>query len=383
MKKVVNLVKASKILEDGLRLKNNVIEKAEQQHGPKITLIKSDEHAVRQPRPCGMTIHPAYGCTLGCIYCYVKPNAKKGIELNKLSGPELVTALSFNPHFLPGKWGTFIALGSITECFLNEEVTAKTIEYIYWINKELGNPQQVSTKMIIRSEIAEKILSMGDPYLSVLISITSINMANLLEPRAPPPIERLNNAHYLNSIGLRTSVFIRPILPGVTDKENEILLRESLRFGIKELVLGSLMINTWIMSKIDKLGLPVLSNEIKSRAKSMDRSRLSPIYASDLKQAIKRAAESLGFVVYPAACAANVASHNQSCYMCDYGPCGNTSNLPEIEDEKELFEIIGVKVKEAFLTDEQKLYVKTSSPLPKHIVSLVKTSTRRRLVIKQ
>lgn len=374
------MVKARFVLENGLRKKEIIMDKAEQEFGPRILKIKSNEHALRQPRPCGMTIHPAYGCTLGCVYCYVKPSTKKGVEVNSLSGPELVAALSFNPYFLPGEWGTLIALGSITECFLNNETTKKTIEYMYWINKELRNPQQVSTKMTISHETAQKIISMGDPSLNVLISITSINMTSLLEPGAPSSIDRLSNAYYLKSIGLKVSAFIRPIIPGVTDREIELLLKELQRFSIKELVLGSLIINTWIMKKIERLGLHPLSYELKSRVKSIENHKLKPIYSSDLKQAIKKTALSLGFLVYPSACAANILSHGQACYMCDYGPCGNLSNLPELEDEKELFEIIGVKVKEAFLTEDQKLFVKPKSALLKKDVILIKTATRRRLV---
>lgn len=372
-------MKASLILEDGLRVKRAIVEQARSELGEKLKVLEKDEHATRPPRPCGMTVHPAYGCTLGCVYCYVVPDSKKGLVINKLSGPELTVALAINPYFLPGEWGTLVAFGSVTECFLNAETTSKTIEYMHWVKRKLGNPQQISTKVAIERATAEEIARRGDQNLSYLISLTTLSLYRQLEPGAPSPYERLASARQLIYLGIRPAAFIRPVLPGIVDAEYEDILSELASFGIHEVVLGSLMINEWIYNKLKISGMTKLTLEINRRAPSISGGRLIPIHSRDLKQRIRNSAISRGLTVYPSSCAANVASHKQSCNMCKFGPCGEPSGLPKIDDAKELFDILGIYVKEAWVSDDEVLHVKLKRRMSKAEEHLIKAASRRQL----
>ncbi len=78
-----------------------------------------DRHAHREPRPCGLTVHPGRGCTYACIYCYVEDmGMPRRPEPSRLSGLQLAYAIASNPYTLLGKGGTFLAFGSVTEPFL-------------------------------------------------------------------------------------------------------------------------------------------------------------------------------------------------------------------------------------------------------------------------
>ncbi|MEM3394204.1 MAG: radical SAM protein, partial [Candidatus Methanomethylicia archaeon] len=92
-----------------------------------------------------------------CIYCYIQDmgfNFKR-ITPYGLNGLELAYALLSNPYYMPTMYGTYLAIGSVTEPF-HELVVNKTIEYLRAI-EELENPVQFSTKEYIDEETAKKI----------------------------------------------------------------------------------------------------------------------------------------------------------------------------------------------------------------------------------
>lgn len=370
-------MKSSEILYNGLRTKAEVIEEVIGKRGEVIRRLSRDEHARRPPRPCGMTVHPSYGCSFNCLYCYVKPAGKGGYIVNSLSGIELITALSLNPFFLPGEWGTLVAFGGITECFLNAETTSKTLEYMMYIRKRLGNPQQISTKAIPSIEAAKKIVNEADSNLSFLISITSLSLDTLLEPSAPPALKRIEMAIWLRKLGISTTIFLRPILPGITDRDFDYLIEVMRSHSVSEMIMGSLLVNRWIIEKLKAVYKNTMHREILNRATVIHERRLNPINESDLKTSLTQKAMAVGIKVFPSACSANIHSHGQACWMCRLGPCGSVSGLPIVDDAKELTEILELRVDDAWLAEDEKIYIKTRKPLDKSSLVLLSTATRR------
>ncbi|HWI50685.1 MAG TPA: radical SAM protein [Symbiobacteriaceae bacterium] len=59
------------------------------------------------------------------------------------------------------------------------------------------------------------------PDLDVHMSIATLDaaVARQLEPGTPPPAARMEAVRRLNAAGIRTGVFMAPILPGLTDSE--------------------------------------------------------------------------------------------------------------------------------------------------------------------
>jgi len=373
-------VRAASVLEEGLRIKRWARDEALKELGPRARLVERDEHAHRPPRPCGMTIHPAYGCTLACRYCYVSPAKGAGVKLAELSGYELALALCLNPHFLPGKGGTLVAFGSITECFLNEETTTKTLEYMEWISRLLGNPQQVSTKMLISDYVAESVKKRGDANLSVLVSLACVRFSGALEPASPKPSQRLKRAGELATRGLRVAIFVRPILPSVTDRDFSLILDEMEKNGLRELVLGSLMVNREIVAKIERSGIRELVYEVEKRAGRVPEMGLAPISARDIKESLRKEAQKRGFVVHPSACSANIASHGMACWACAHGPCGERKRLPELDDPSELFEIAGRRPLDAWVDEDEVIHVVDRAKLPTHLKRLIESAAKRRVV---
>jgi len=310
-----------------------------------------DPHSRRKPRPCGITIHPGHGCVFGCIYCYVPDMGFPSSEVKPypLSSLELVYALSLNPYVVPER--TLAAYGSVTEPLLPKLVD-KTLSYIRDVWKWLRLPSQISTKEIISEDIAKK-LKDYEPRISILITIISINKSKILEPRAPDPLLRLKGAKVATNLGLRVDLFLRPIIPGITDKEYMDILKLAVSHGVKGVVTGSLRVTQGIIDRLKKSGIGI--NTIVSRLVRNPRSKSDqvPISTSDIKLRVDEYARRLGMDVMQSACAANILSHGMSCRLCSFGSCGMKFYKPSERELREFLEYLGVKVVELVNGDNE------------------------------
>jgi DNA repair photolyase len=275
-----------------------------------------------------------------------------------LSGFQLVYALASNPYFIPGRYGTLLAFGSVTEPFMDISFP-RALEYFKALRDLLGNPQQVSTKSSFGEDLVDSLVSAVDPELDVLVTVVTLRYWRKLEPGAPSPEERLETAGRLARRGLHVTLFMRPIIPGVTNVEARSILELALSYGVRDVVLGTLRVTPRITARLRSTGV-VSVDEIERRLpKPLHNPRMQiPIRGSDLKKAVEREAERLGFRVHPASCSSNIASHRQACAACHLGPCGNLDRLPEVSEDgvrgalKALgikFEGVGVKGYEVFV----------------------------------
>ncbi|ABM81023.1 radical SAM protein [Hyperthermus butylicus] len=307
---------------------------------------RRDHHAYRRPRPCGMTIHTGVGCNVGCLYCYVPD---MGFPLKPrpypLNGLQLVYALVLNPYFVPGPDGTLLAFGSVTEPLLPETVE-QTIEYLRHTRNYLGNPQQLSTKLVVQGELFERFTEALEPRANILITITTISKAHILEPRAPPPMERFEFARMLVERGINVTLFLRPIIPGVTDRELDAILSAAARAGVRTIVPGSLRVTPGIIRRLRASRIVDMA-EIERRLPRKPRSSRDQvaIRETDLKNLVARKARAYGLRVLPSSCSANIRSHGLACHACIWGPCGNPKLLPRLVEEEvaEAAELLGCR----------------------------------------
>ena len=293
---------------------------------PRESLLKArrDPHARRNPRPCGITVHPGHGCPLGCLYCYIYDMGfTKRVTPYPLNSLELVYALAVNPYVVPTK--TLVAVGSVTEPFL-PQITGRSISYIRDITKYLQLPVQVSTKMIISGELARR-LSFVHPQLSILISVTSLR-CGVLEPRAPPPELRIFGGEEAARHGLRVDLFLRPIIPGLTEGEVPEILRLAKISGFKGVVAGSLRITERILKNLGDIGIDIKELIKRSGRVPATRGRQVPIKSSDIKLIVRATAQKEGLEYMQSACAANILAHEMSCWLCKFGPCGRKLRFP-------------------------------------------------------
>ena len=329
-------------LEHARKLKERAIVELESLLDPKERKVaRRDHHARRKPRHCGITIHTGIGCSYGCVYCYIWdmgfPGKPKPYPLNSL---QMAYALALNPYVVPRY--TFAAYGSVTEPFL-EETKDKAVDYMRTIYRYLLLPSQVSTKSLLTSDLVKKLIN-TDPNLSLLISITGISeKARRLEPRAPDPIMRIESASYLKGTNIIPTLFIRRIIPGVTDKEFENILDLASNAGIRTLVLGTLRVTSGIVRRLKLVGVEIPPKLLPRR---LDIKKQQYIQGSHIKRMLEHIASNKGFLVLPSACSANVYSHRSACYKCRLGPCGRPSypSIMEVKDALSILELDNYRV---------------------------------------
>ncbi len=347
---------------------------------------ETDWHARRAPIPCGMTVHTGIGCSYGCAYCYIydmgftsKPKPYP------LTGLQLAYALAVNPYLVPGPQGTLLAFGSVTEPFM-DETFSRTIEYLRATREYLGNPQQISTKTALKGERLEEFIKAVDPRIDVLVSMTTISMWRRLEPGASSPEERFEFMRQLSSRGIHVTLFLRPIIPGVTDREMERIIAKAAEAGVKAVVPGTLRVTWRIVRRLKATGV-VDMVELESRIVRMPSrpGEQVPIKGADLKRRAEKIAREYGLEVLPASCSANIASHFQACAACNMGPCGDLAFLPEVDEDDVawLLENLGLKPLKVKIS-KAKVYAVVRGP--KHKVKVashwVIGLTRRKPVIK-
>lgn len=278
-----------------------------------IDRAKADYHSKKLPRPCGMTVHVVVGCSYACQYCYLPD---MGISFTKprvyaLTGDEMTYSLLLNKAFLPSRKGTFIALGSVGEPFVNERAFARVLEYLNSFARYLKNPVQFSTKSYLDEEKVKRLSRIKMP-INPLVTIITLKRWKILEPEAPDPWKRLEVIHMLRKHGMIPFLFFRPIMPGINTDEIEDILDEARKAGAYGVVFGGMRVTPLILMRLEKLGLD--TSEIRKRIKGSIRKGVqTPIYTHDIKQEVVETARRKGLIPMLSACCAN----NFAAYIYD------------------------------------------------------------------
>jgi len=336
-----------KIYFDSLEKKNRLIQELESELPIReINKATRDPHKRRKPRPCGLTIHTGIGCNYGCLYCYVPDIVKQKTPTEYPLEPKtLFYSIITNPYFLPGEHGTLLAIGSITEPFLTNTITNKTIEFLKTIKeKNIENPVQIATKKAVNEALARQIKEVSPPNLNILVTITTFKKYRILEPRAPPPQKRFDGISNLSKKGIIVDLFLRPIIPRLTDNDEiDILLNKAKESGARGVVAGSLRINLRILKKLEKVGLEHDRNVLKLLSKKTS----ITLDTRNQKSYVKNKSSIIKLSFYPSSCSANLDTTGISCTLCNFGPCISKRPTIHIEekDVKEILEFEGIKTK--------------------------------------
>ncbi len=278
-----------------------------------LKVAKSDWHSRRKPIGCGLTIHPGIGCPMQCSYCYIYDMGFSGRATPySLSGLQLVAALLFNKYFYPTRWGTYLAFGSVTEPFL-PNILPKTLEYLKAIVEYLGNPCQVSTKMVINDENVDELARVGGSKLSILVTVTSLSQYVYLERRAPHPLKRLELVSKLRRKGFKPFIFIRPLLPGLRAEEVDEIVEQAKASGAYGIVVGNLRLSPNIVKRLISEGIDV------TKYLRVDLGKLKSGFVDvrvdgDTQTLIRERALSKGLIFLRRACCANTVSQLLSGY---------------------------------------------------------------------
>jgi DNA repair photolyase len=181
--------------------------------------------------PFRWTVNPYRGCEFGCRYCYARYTHEYmeidgGDFESKIYVKQNAGALAERDLDSEKIWGEHIAIGTATDPYQPAE-------------REFGATRAILEKMAQREGLSLSITTKSDQVakdaellkriserssLTVNVTVTTVRtrLARLLEPRAPRPDLRLTAVRKLREAGIAVGVFAMPILPGLTDREEDL-----------------------------------------------------------------------------------------------------------------------------------------------------------------
>jgi DNA repair photolyase len=245
-------------------------------------------HCDSERVPFRWTVNPYRGCEFGCRYCY----ARYTHEYMELDGGEFerkiyvkqdAGALAARDLNTEKIWGEHIAIGTATDPYQPAE-------------REFGATRAILEKMAEREGLSVSITTKSNQVvrdldllvrlaarssLTINLTITTLRprLARMLEPRAPRPDLRLAAVKQLREAGLAVGVFAMPVLPGLTDREEDLdaLVRAARDAGAQWFAAGAL----FLMPSSLKQFLPFLEEKFPKLARCYREWYARPGYAPE------------------------------------------------------------------------------------------------------
>lgn len=172
------------------------------------------------------SINPYRGCQFGCRYCYAR-YTHEFMEMKDPADFERRIYIKENAAWLLRQElrgmspDEEIALGTATDPWQPIERRARVTRSILEVLAERrGLRIGVVTKstLIERDiDLLQRIAERSSLVLHITITTPDVELARILEPRAPRPDLRFRTVKRLRQAGLRTGVLCSPLMPGITD----------------------------------------------------------------------------------------------------------------------------------------------------------------------
>jgi DNA repair photolyase len=181
--------------------------------------------------PFRWTVNPYRGCEFGCRYCYAR-YTHEYMELDsadfesKIYVKQNAGVLAERDLASEKVWGEHIAIGTATDPYQPaEREYGATRAILEEMAEREGLSLSITTKsnQVLRDvDLLRRIGERSALSVNVTITTPHARLARLLEPRAPRPDLRFETVRKLREAGISAGVFDMPILPGLTDREEDL-----------------------------------------------------------------------------------------------------------------------------------------------------------------
>jgi DNA repair photolyase len=168
--------------------------------------------------PKKYTLNPYTGCSHACIYCYISayvpeafcPRPKKNLAERLKRDLDRMTEEK--------KTGSYLSIANSSDPYLKEEKKMGLTREVLKILMENGMKVLLVTKSGL---VTRDIDLLRDMRCSVSFSITTTDpsISKKIEPGAPCPKERIDAMRELSKNGIRCSLRLDPIIPGINENE--------------------------------------------------------------------------------------------------------------------------------------------------------------------
>ncbi len=258
--------------------------------------------------PFTWTINPYRGCEFACKYCYARythefMEMRDGVDFEQKIYVKQHAANLLRQELSRVKPGEQIAIGTATDPYQPAE---RRFEVTRSILEEVARHQGLEIGLITKGNLILRDLDLlkeigRNNRLFVNLTITTLNveLARILEPRAPRPDLRMETVRKLNQSGIATGVSCSPVIPGITDgpKDLEALVRATAEAGGKNIFANPLFLKPCSAAVF----MPFLEKEFPKlaagyRERYKDRAFLPKSYGKRISQLMARLRQKYGIV---------------------------------------------------------------------------------------
>jgi DNA repair photolyase len=181
--------------------------------------------------PFRHTINAYRGCRHACSYCFARPTHEylglnSGEDFERRIVVKVNAVERLEREFADPAWaGESIAMGTNTDPYQPAEGHYRLTRGLIEVLSKHRNPFSILTKssMILRDiDLLAEASRRTEVELALSIGTDDDGVGRLTEPGAAPPSRRLQALSQLAAAGLRPSVLMAPILPGISDGERQL-----------------------------------------------------------------------------------------------------------------------------------------------------------------
>lgn len=166
------------------------------------------------------------GCSHGCIYCDSRSNCYKIDNFDVPKGKE--NAIQILEKELSKKHDHgIVGIGSMSDTYnpneLKYEQTRKTLELLSKYN--FGVSIDTKSDLILRDlDLLKEINSKNNVIIKITITTPHDDLSKIIEPHVSNSSDRFKAIKTLSDNGIFTGIMMNPVLPFITDKEEDIKL---------------------------------------------------------------------------------------------------------------------------------------------------------------
>jgi DNA repair photolyase len=181
--------------------------------------------------PFRWTINPYRGCSHACAYCFAR---KTHEYLDLDSGHDFDSQIVVKTNVgevlrrelaRPSWRGEHVAMGTNVDCYQRAEGRYRLMPEILTALGDAANPFSILTKgtLVLRDlDLLVRAAEVTDVSAAVSVGFLDEQVWRRAEPGTPPPVRRLEIVRRLTDAGIRTGVLMAPVLPFLTDSEEQL-----------------------------------------------------------------------------------------------------------------------------------------------------------------
>ncbi len=181
--------------------------------------------------PFDWSLNPYMGCVHRCTFCYVRSFERRA---DRPSGQAYGTSIRVKENIAevlraelhrPSWQGESIAIGAATDPYQPAEGRFRLTRACIEVLSEMANPFGLITRgpMIVRDlDVLADAARRAEVSVTFSVPTLDVEVWRLTEPGTAPPRQRLRALEQLVGAGIRASVGMAPILPGISDRPDQL-----------------------------------------------------------------------------------------------------------------------------------------------------------------